>query len=98
MKLYNTPALAALLYSGEKWTIKARDARRITAAEIKCKRQDILGTDYKTNTQIAKELNVTPVLDKIQEYMGNWVQHENSMPHNITEDRKKKTRPNGAKI
>jgi hypothetical protein len=25
-------------------------------------------TDYKTNTEIAKELNVTPVLDKIQEY------------------------------
>ena len=26
------------------------------------------GTDYKTNTEIAKELNITPVLDKIQEY------------------------------
>jgi len=25
-------------------------------------------TDYKTNTEIAKELNTTPVLDKIQEY------------------------------
>jgi len=25
-------------------------------------------TDYKTNTEIAKELNITPVLDKIQEY------------------------------
>ena len=32
IKFYNTPALAALLYSGEKWTIKARDARRVTAA------------------------------------------------------------------
>jgi hypothetical protein len=25
-------------------------------------------TDYKTNTEIAKKLNTTPVLDKIQEY------------------------------
>jgi len=25
-------------------------------------------TDYKTNTNITKELNITPVLDKIQEY------------------------------
>ena len=34
-----------MLYSGEKWTIKARDARRITATavEVKYKLQDILG-------------------------------------------------------
>jgi hypothetical protein len=25
-------------------------------------------TDYKTNTEIAKKLNITPVLDKIQDY------------------------------
>jgi hypothetical protein len=43
IKLYNTPALAALLYSGEKWAINARDAIRITAAEMKYKQQDILG-------------------------------------------------------
>jgi hypothetical protein len=28
-------------------------------------------TDYKTNTQFAKELNITPVLDKIQDYRRN---------------------------
>jgi hypothetical protein len=32
--------------------------------------------------QIAKELNVTPVLDKIQDYGRNWLQHTNRMPHN----------------
>jgi hypothetical protein len=31
---------------------------------------------------IAKELNTTPVLDKIQEYRTNWLQHMNAMPHN----------------
>jgi len=35
MKLYNTPVLPALLYNSENWTIKTRDARRITAAEMK---------------------------------------------------------------
>jgi len=28
-------------------------------------------TDYRANTKIVKEINVTPVLDTIHEYMGN---------------------------
>jgi hypothetical protein len=39
-------------------------------------------TDYKTNTQIAKELKVTPVLDKLLEYKGNCILHVNRMPRN----------------
>jgi len=35
IKLYNTLALPVLLYGSETWTVKARDARRITAAEMK---------------------------------------------------------------
>jgi len=37
------------------------------------------GTDCtsKTNTEIANEINVTPVLDKIQKYGRNWLQHLN---------------------
>jgi hypothetical protein len=35
IKLCNTMALPALTYGSEKWTTKARDARRITAAEMK---------------------------------------------------------------
>jgi hypothetical protein len=35
IKLYNTPALPTLLFGRENWTIKARDATRITAAEMK---------------------------------------------------------------
>jgi hypothetical protein len=37
-------------------------------------------TDYKTNTQIAKELKITPILDKLLEYRRNWIQHVNRMP------------------
>jgi hypothetical protein len=58
-----------VLYGSGNWTITARDARRITAAEMKCMRKTAgyTGTDYKTNTQTAKEL-ITPVLGNIQEY------------------------------
>jgi hypothetical protein len=38
-KLFNTLALPALLYRSENWTIKARDARRMTAAEMKYMRK-----------------------------------------------------------
>ena len=39
IKLYNTLALSVLLYGSETWTIKARDARRMTAAEMKYMRK-----------------------------------------------------------
>jgi hypothetical protein len=34
-------------------------------------------TDHKRDTDIAKELNITPVLDKIQDYKRKWIQHVN---------------------
>jgi len=40
IKLYNTLALAALLYGSENWTIEARDTIRITAAEMTYKRKN----------------------------------------------------------
>jgi len=56
IKLYNTLALPVLLHGSETWTIKAKDARRITAAEMKYMRTaGCTWTDYKTNTQIVKE-------------------------------------------
>ena len=39
-------------------------------------------TDCKTNTQTAKELKITPILDKLLEYKRNWTQHVNRMPCN----------------
>jgi hypothetical protein len=52
IKLYNTLALPVLLYGSEIWTIKARDVRRITAAELKYMRRTAgyTWTDYKTYT------------------------------------------------
>ena len=86
LKLYNTLALPVLLYGSESWTIKARDARRITAAEMKYvymrRTAGYTWTDHKTNTQIAKELKITPILDKLQEYKRNCIHHVNRMPRN----------------
>jgi hypothetical protein len=82
-KLNNKLSLPALLYSSENWTKKARETR-ITAAEMNYMRQTAgcPQTDYKTDPQTAKELNITPVLDKIQGYSRNWLQHIYRMPHN----------------
>jgi len=59
-----------LLYGSETWTVKTSDARRITAAEMKYMRRTAgyNWTDYKTNAQIAKELKIIPILDKLLEY------------------------------
>ena len=56
IKLYNTLALPVLLYGSETWTVKARDARRITAAEMKYMRRTAgyTWTDYKTNCEGVK--------------------------------------------
>jgi hypothetical protein len=39
-------------------------------------------TEYKTNTQIVKELKITQILDKLPEYKRNWIQRMNRMPRN----------------
>ena len=73
-----------MLCGSETGTVKARNARRITAAEMKYMRRTAVytGTDCKTNTEIAKELKITPILDKLLEYKRNWIQHINRMPRN----------------
>jgi len=87
-KLYNALALPALSHGSENLTNKARNARRITAAKMEYVRK-IAGytrTDYKTNTGMAKELNITPVLDKIRAYKRNWLHHTNRLLRIIKEN------------
>jgi hypothetical protein len=38
--------------------------------------------NHKTNAEITEELNITPVLDKIQGYKRKWIQHVNRMARN----------------
>jgi hypothetical protein len=84
LKLYNTLTLPVSLCGSDTWTIKARDARRIRATEMKYMRRTAgyTSTVYKTNIQITKELKITPIFDKLQEYKRNWIQHVNRMPRN----------------
>jgi len=82
IKLYNTLAFPVWLYGSETWTIKARDARITTAAEMKYMRRTAgyTCTDYKTNAQTSKELKIISILDKLLEYKRNWIQHVNRIP------------------
>ena len=74
-----------MLYGRETWTVKARDARRITAAEMKYMRRTAgyTWTDYKTSAQIAKELKITPVWVKLLEHKISWIQYVNGKSRNI---------------
>jgi len=49
--------------------------RRITAAEVKYTRKTsgYTWTYYKTYTEITKELNITTVLNRKQDYRRNWI-------------------------
>jgi hypothetical protein len=52
-------------------------------------------TDCKTNLHIAKELEITPVLDKLLEYERNWLQHVNRLPPDRLPRIMKHYSPNG---
>ena len=105
IKLHNTRALPALLCGSENWAIKATDARRIIAAEINYMRKTAgyTWTDYKTNVKTAKELNITPFLDKIQDYRRKWMRHvsrirRNGLPRIIKYYRRKGRRNQGRSL
>jgi len=59
---YTGPSSFVRAYISETWTIKARDARRITAAEMKHMiiTAGYIGTDYKTNTHKKKLHGLSP--------------------------------------
>jgi hypothetical protein len=75
--LYSPLALPAFIYGSENWSTKAKDARRrrVKLAEMIYMRKTAvhIWPDYKTNADFAKELNVTSVLDIIQDYKSNWI-------------------------
>ena len=43
---------------------------------------DGISSIHETNTQIVKELKITQIWDKLQEYKRNWMHHVNRMPRN----------------
>jgi hypothetical protein len=77
--------------------IKVRDGRRLATGEMKYvgKAAEYTWVDYKSITEIAKELNINPGLEKVQDYRRNGIQHVNRMPHNKSPRIVKYYRPKG---
>ena len=83
-KIHNTLVLPTFLYRQENWTLTALQRRRIEVAEMKLLRPLAGYTlyDHKTNDYIRRELRITGILDKIDEYRRNWLSHLQRMPQN----------------
>ena len=77
--------LLYLLKDGsENWTLTALQRRKIEVAEKKLLRPltSYKFYDHKTNDHISRELRITGILDKIDEYRRNWLSHLQRMPQN----------------
>ena len=74
LKTHNTPVLPTFLYGSENCTPTASQRRRIEAAEMKLQRPLAGWTfmSHKTNDYIRRELRITDILDRIDEYRRNW--------------------------
>jgi len=70
LKIYNTLIVPTFLNGSENWTLTASQRRRIEVAEMKLLRPLAGYTlhDHKTNDFICRELTITGILDKINEY------------------------------
>ena len=84
MKIYNSLVLPTFLYGSENWTLTALQRRRIEAAEMKLLRpqKGYALYDHKTNDYIRREIRITGLLHKIDEFRQNWLSHLQRMPQN----------------
>jgi len=99
LKIYNTLVLPTFLYGSENLTLTALQRRRIEAAEMKLLRPLAGYTlyDHKTNDYIRRELWITGVLDKIDEYRRNCLSHLQRIPQNRMPLKSYHYRPQGRK-
>ena len=97
LKLYNTVILPTFLYGSENWTSTALQRRRIEAAEMRLLRPLAGYTfyDHKKNNYIHKELRITSILDKIDEFRKKWLLHIQRMPQNRIPLKSYNHRPQG---
>ena len=97
LKIYNTLILLTFLYGPENWTLTALQSQRTEATEMKLLRPLAVYTlyDHKTNDYIRRELRITGILDKIDEYRRNWLSHLQRMPQNRIPFKSYHYRPQG---
>ena len=81
----------------ENWTVTSSQRRRIEAAVIKLLLPLAAFTlhDHKTNDFIRRELKITGILDKIDEYRLNWHLHLQTMSQNLIPLKSYHYRPQG---
>jgi len=84
LKIHNTLVVPTFLYGSESWTLTASQRRRTQAEEMKLLRPLAGYTlyDHKTNDYIRHKLQITGIVDEINEYRRNWFQHLQRMPQN----------------
>jgi len=82
LKIYNTLIVPTFLNWSENWTVTASQRRRIEAAEMKLLRPLAGCTlhDHKIKDFISREVKITGILDRIDEYRLNWHLHLQRMP------------------
>jgi hypothetical protein len=75
LKVYNTLAVPTLIYGSEICTLKKQDKTKLTTPEIKFLRKTAGYTlmDHKQNKEIIQELQVAPIINKIQNYKTKWI-------------------------
>jgi len=80
-------------------TVTASRRRRIEEAKMKLLRPLVGYTlyDHKTNDYIRRELQITGILDNIDEYRRNWFQHLQRMPQNRIPLKSYHYRPQGGR-
>jgi len=73
-----------MFIGSENWTLTALQRRRIEVAEMKLLRPLAGYTldDHKTNDYTLRELRITGILDKIDEYRRKWLLHLQRKPQN----------------
>lgn len=81
LKIYKTLARPILAYGCEAWTIRARDASRITAAEMRFMRRTAGYTrwDHKRNDEILQQLKIESIHSYLNLQRQNWLNHINRM-------------------
>jgi len=84
LKIYNTLVSSTFLYRSENWTLTALQRRRIEEAEMNLLRPLTGYTlyDHKANDYIRRELWITGILDKVDDYRRNWLLHLQRIPQN----------------
>ena len=96
LKIHNTLVLPTFLYGSENWSLTASQRRRIEAAEMKLLRPLAGYTLYDhKNDYTRRDLQITGILDKIDEYRRNWFQHLQRMPQNRIPLKSHHYRPQG---